>query len=162
MVSHQQTRDTSYQSPAVQQPSYQATSIQQQPSHTQLPPINTFATNPETGHLSMPESPLDRLRQERDASRARLAEIDRQKQEQERRWAEEDKITRETQKLARKAERIEAERLRKVQSRSNRPPPHESSTKKPKKSRSTYYPDFSKMLIFIREEKYRVVFRHKS
>lgn len=96
---------------------------------------------PET-HLTMPESPLDRLRSDYEASRQRLAEVDRQRAEQEIAWAEQDRLRRESEKLARKAEKREREHQRKQELR-NRPPPKDSGgQRQPRKSRSTSIPSY--------------------
>ena len=88
----------------------------------------------------MPESPLDRMRSEYEASRQRLAEVERQRAEQEKLWAEQDRLQREAEKMARKAEKREREHLRKQELR-NRPPPRDTGgQKQPRKSRSTSVP----------------------
>ena len=167
-VPHGQSHDISYQGPPQQQPqdrSYQPTTYPTQNFSsanyppTNYPPTNYQPTNyPPPGgqqqsQLSMPESPLDRLRQERDASRAHLEEVERRRQEQERTWAEQDRLSREARKNAKKAQRVEEERQRKENLRNNRPPPRDNdgSTRQPKKTRSAYAPVCIWILMIVME-----------
>ena len=104
-----------------------------QQSNSQYFPPAAQPPTPAPTTVSMPESPLERLRRQNEEAAQRVADLRRQRSQQERDWAEQRKIQRQLAKREEEARQHEQEIERRETLRRNVPPPRDTSNPSPPK-----------------------------